>query len=843
MKIFDYATRPAADVASGFGVQVSDGLDEETVSRRITEFGSNRLVIKEINSLHILLRQFRSAFIYLLLAAMIITLFLGEIVDVIMIFLFIAINAILGFYQEYSSEKTAQLLNSYALPRARALRGGVVRLITADQLVPGDIVMLETGDRVPADLRLLAENNLTIDETVLTGESAPVFKQSEILETIPDSYHEAVNLAFSGTDVLKGQGKGIVVSTGRNTAFGQIAKLAGESRKVSDFEKGISQFSQYILKLVGITLLVVIGAHLLISRDGVDVFELIVFSVALTVSVIPEALPLVTTFSLARGAKRLAKRKVIVKRLSAIEDLGGIEILCSDKTGTLTENKLSIANVYSDDREQAIWMANLASSFELRKKIEPFDIALEKGLSSGQKKKLHKVTKISEEPFDPQTRRNSVLVKDGDQYQLIVRGAPEAIAELCFDMDPNIKAGMNDWIRGEGMKGHRVLAVGYKELMPAGMSDEFYERELDRKDFTFSGFISFVDPIKKSSFSAFKSARKLGVRIVIITGDSPEVAGAVAVEIGLIDAPGKVITGKDWQTANRNQREEYLEQYSVFARISPGEKFDIIQHFREHHMIGFLGEGINDAPALKVAGVSLVVDSAADIAREASDIILLEKDLGVIMDGVREGREVFANTTKYIKSTLASNFGNFFAVASASLMIDFLPMLPIQILLVNLLSDTPMISISTDRVESGELKSPRKYQAREIIIIAMVLGMISMVFDFMFFGLFYRISAEVLQTNWFIGSILTELVLLFSIRTRSIFYKAVRPSKYIVSLSMITVVLTVGLPFTTFGQQVFKFVPPQQGHLAMILLVVILYFIVTETVKLLYYRNSQRMTG
>lgn len=839
MNIFDYAIKDTVDIASELGVDPQKGLDKKAVTERIAKFGLNQLAIKEITGWHIILRQFKSAFIYLLFAAMAITVILGEVVDTLMIFVFIAINAGLGFYQEYSSEKTAQLLSKFALPRAKVLREGVIGQITAGQLVLGDIVVLETGDKVPADVRLIKQDNLTIDETVLTGESVPVFKKTESLKNRPISYHEALNLAFSGTDVLKGGGQGLVVATGKGTAFGQIAKLAGESRKISDFEKGISQFSQFILKLVGITLIVVFVAHLLINRDGVDVFELIVFSVALTVSVIPEALPLVTTFSLARGAKRLAKKKVLVKRLSAIEDLGGVEILCSDKTGTLTENKLTIANIFSNDKVQTVWLANLASSFELKQKIEPFDIALEKGLSPEQKEKIAKAVKISEVSFDPKTRKNSTFVKDGDKMYLIIRGAPEAVLSSCLKSDKKAKDSTDEWMSKEGRLGHRVLAVGYKEVHTAEAANDFYAKELEKNDFVFSGIISFVDPIKPSSFLAVKQAKNLGVKIMIITGDSPEVAGAVANEIGLIDRPDKVITGTEWQTASQEKQEEFLDNNFVFARVSPEVKFAIIEALRKRYMIGFLGEGINDAPALKIAGVALVVDSAADIAREASDIILLKKNLSVIIDGIKEGRQVFANTTKYIKSTLASNFGNFFAVATASLLIDYLPMLPIQILLVNLLSDTPMISISTDTVEAGELKSPAKYHANEIIIIAIILGLVSTVFDFMFFALFFRISPEVLQTNWFIGSILTELALLFSIRTRSLFFKSVRPSKPIIALSLMTIILTIGLPFTTFGQKVFKFVAPTPGHLALIISLVVIYFIISETVKLLYYQNKR----
>ncbi len=539
---------------------------------------------------------------------------------------------------------------------------------------------------------------------------------------------------------------------------------------------------------------------------------------------------------LAKGDRKIATKNVIVKRISAIEDLGGIEILCSDKTGTLTENNLEIADIYAKDEQKTLWLANLASAFELDKRTDPFDVALERKLSPFQKDEIKKVVKLDQEAFDPILRFNAVLVKHRDHILLIKRGAPEAILESCSQMSESEKEKILEWLNKEGRQGKRVLAIAYKEIEDSQITSDVCDFELKKMDFIFCGLIAFVDPIKKTAFDVIKKAKKLGVRIMIITGDSPEVAGWVAYHIGLIDSQDKVITGEKWKKASLAERERMLSEYNVFARVLPEEKFSIIQSLRKEHRVGFLGEGINDAPALKIAGVSIVVDTAADIAREVSDIILLKKDLNVVVDGIKEGRQVFANTTKYIKATLASNFGNFFAVATASLVIDFLPLLPLQILLLNLLSDTPMIAISTDTVDDKELKSPRNYQIKNIITIAIVLGLVSTVFDFIFFSLFYRISPEVLQTKWFIGSILTELGLLFSIRTRSFFLKAKSPSQEIVWLTLGVGILTVGLPFTNFGQKVFAFTQPASSHLVWIFLVVTIYLIVSEIVKLMYYK-------
>src|SRR3989339_434284 len=736
MKIFNYSVLSNKEILKEFFVDPERGLDQNKVAKRKIKFGSNSLVLQELNVWHIFLRQFRSAFIYLLLGAMIITIFLNEYIDAFMISVFLTVNVGLGFFQEYRSEKTVKLLNKFTLPRTRVLRDGKIEQIVSTKLVPGDIIILETGDKIPADVRIIEQSNLMVDETILTGESVSVYKKGESLTHQPTAYHEALNLGFSGTDVLKGWAKAVVVATGKNTAFGQIAKLTVESQKISDFEKGISRFSGFIIKLVGLTLFIVL-----------------------------------------------------------------------------------LANIF--------------------KKTEPFDIALEQELNSDQKKQIKKVKKIAEEPFDPKIRRNIILAKIDKRDLLITRGAPEAVIEVCEKITENNQKKINDWIIREGEQGHRVLAIAYKEERGAD-SDGCTEKIVQEKDFKFLGIVSFVDPIKKSSFATVKKAKGLGVRMMVITGDSPEVAGAVGYEIGLISSPDRVIRGEKWEKMKKEKQAQCLDNYSVFARVSPEQKFKIIESLRERYMVGFLGEGINDAPALKIAGVSLVVDSAADIAREAADIVLLKKNLGVILDGIEEGRQVFANTAKYIKSTLASNFGNFFAVATASLLIDFLPMLPIQILLVNLLSDTPMISISTDSVDRDELVSPKKYEVKDIIIVAIILGLISTVFDFIFFGMFYRISPGVLQTNWFIGSILTELVLIFSIRTKSLFIRGTRSSGPLIWLSIVTFVTTVGLPYTQFGQRVFRFVPPSKIHLILILSLVLIYFTCSEIVKLLYYSSKSK---
>lgn len=810
------------------------GLDKEEILKRQAEYGPNKIKAKEVHWWQVFFRQFKSPFIYLLLAAALLAFFLREIIDSVMILIFVAVNTFLGFYQEYHSEQAIKLLKKYINPRARVRRENQETVIDASDLVPGDFVILEAGDMIPADLCLVSENDLTINEEILTGESVPARKTSKEFGKPATEIYQAENIGFSGTTVVGGKGAGIVFATGKNTALGEIAKLTVETERVSGFEKGILKFSRFILRMILVTLVFVFLANVLIKGEKIAIGELLIFSIALAVSVIPEALPVVTTISLSRGALRLAKNHVVVKRLSAIEDLGSIEVLCADKTGTLTENKLTVAEIYFSDSEKVIFYANLASTFfpeETKRAHDPFDLALWHRLSPLGKRELSNYKKINEIPFDPKRKRNSVLIRQNGKYELIVRGAPEFIINASENLIDREKDDLFKWFAEEGRRGRRVLAVGSKKRNSA-----HYDATVEEKSLTFLGLISFVDPIKHTAKNTVLRAEKLGVKIKIITGDGREVAGAVAYEIGLIKSPLEVITGEELDNLSFSDQHEAVQKYSVFARVSPEQKYKIIHLIQEKNEVGFLGEGINDAPALKISNVAIVVRSAADIARDSADVILLQKSLDVIVSGIREGRKIFANVIKYIKVTLASNFGNFFAIAIASLLIDFLPMLSVQILLLNLLSDFPMIAIATDKIDPDELKRPRNYNVRGIALFAIILGLISTVFDFIFFGLFYRISPAVLQTNWFIGSILTELALIFSVRTKFFFLKTKRPSNILSGLSILAAFLTVLLPFTYFGQTRFKFVAPQINYLWLIIGVVVGYFVVTESVKLIYHR-------
>ena len=825
---YAYFTRLSpTETLSELGVSGQGLASHEAHTRRI-RYGPNTLRIRTTGWWHVLIRQFQSPFIYLLVAAALLALVMRELIDGAMIFLFVFINASLGFFQEYRSEQALKILRRYTMLHAQTVRDGKLTILPVNELVPGDIVHLQPGDIVSADLRLMESENLTIDESTITGESEPVVKNEKTLDEKNVPIHRVSNVAFSGTHVVGGNGRGVVIATGINAYIGSVAELTVGTPHVSSFEKGMRKFSTFVLRLVGITLLLVFAANIMIKGPSVHIADLVIFSIALATAVIPEALPLVITFCLSRGAVNLTKHKVVVKRLSAIEDLGGIEVLCTDKTGTITENKLAVAETFGS-KEDVLSRAYAAISPKSHHK-DPFDLAIDDAFRLQEARHEPLLTVVSELPFDPDRKRNSVIVRqNGKEHILIVRGASEAII-------PYLKTpphdGYGTWLKKQGKQGRRVVVIAQNSVSFTGA----YTKTAEESGLQFIGAIAFTDPVKHGVLQAVKKAEQLGVTIKIITGDSPDVAGTVAYQIGIARTPDEVITAQDFFSLTAAEQHHIAQELHVFARFSPRQKHQLIDILQEKYEVGFLGEGINDGPALKSADVALVVAGASDIAREAADVILLNKSLNVILDGIQEGREVFANTIKYVKMTLASNFGNFYAVAIATLLIDFLPMLPIQILLVNLLSDFPLIAIATDSVDPEEMKNPEGYNLREFALIATVLGLVSSVFDFIFFGLFYRTSPQALQTNWFIGSILTELVLLYSLRTRQPFYRARVPSLPILVLTILAAVATVAVPYTPFGMTVFRFLPPTAGQLSLIFGVVIVYFFSTEAAKLGYYR-------
>lgn len=786
------------------------GLTSEEAKKRIAKYGRNALPVPRHRLARLILRQFSGVFNLLLIVASIITFFLGEPIDASFILFFVFLGTALNVYQEYKANDAADKLKSFLVRTTTVIREEQEQEISTEEVVPGDILKLESGDIVPADAILRHAYNFLVDETTFTGESIPVPKvAAEKLDS-----HDENNQILQGVVVISGNALAEVIATGINTRFARIAKTASSLQAESDLVKGIDRISAFILKSTIITLVFVILANLLIEGKSTDLPSLFVFSIALAVSVIPEALPLVLTFSLSRGALQFAQKDVIVKRLSSVQDLGTVNLLCTDKTGTITENRLTYQNEYiaSDSIFHPLILARLAAHNLDKTNPEPFDRASDDALNTEQRELIKSFIILQEEAFDPALRSNGAIVKsgDGNQYH-IRRGSPE----YFFDQGLIIRDHVESWLLGEEQKGHRVLGVSYDD----GSGPKF------------AGFISFEDRLKSTSLDTINEARQLNIAITIITGDALAVAEAVGREAGLVTCKEEVIEAHRFLSMPLHDQHKLIGSIRVFARTTPEQKLELIELLKEQFTVGFLGEGINDAPALKAANVSMVVQSAADIARETADIVLLKNDLRVIVDGIRLGRETHSNTLKYIRATLVSNFGNFYAVAIGSLFISFLPMLPKQLLLLNLLSDFPMMAIAFDKVSKKEIAHPQRYDFRSLYIIFISLGLVSTVFDFIYFGLFYRISPEVLQTNWYIASVITELLLLLSIRSMLPIEKAGMPAPLIIILSVLAFIVTLALPMIPWTAQIFEFTQPTWGHLGLIVGLAMLYLIISEIVK------------
>jgi Mg2+-importing ATPase len=788
-----------------------NGLSATEVAERRAKYGPNALPMPRYRLLRLIARQFKGVFNLVLLVAAAVTFALGDVIDGAFILLFVFLGAALNIFQEHKSNAAADKLKSYLVRTTTVLRDGQDQEVPTDEIVPGDILKLESGDIVPADAVVRQARELLVDETTFTGESIPVSKQAAAPagQEIADEHR-----LLQGVSIIRGNALAEVTATGVNTRLASIAKTASAVQSESELTKGVGRISTFILRTTIITLLFVVAANILIDGGDTDIPSLLIFAIALAVSVIPEALPLVLTFSLSRGALLFAKRDVIVKRLSSVQDLGSVNLLCTDKTGTITENRLVHANDYlvPESRFHPLVLARLAAQHVDQRIPEPFDRATDEALSPGQRSEMSAFKLLEEEAFDPALRSNGAIVRRDDGLQLhIRRGSPEYFLEQGLMSQEQV----GTWLSDEERQGRRVLGVSYDDGGGA----------------RFGGFVSFVDSLKATTVSTVEAAKLLNVAVTVITGDALMVAEAIGREAGLVSGSDEVMEAAAFLALPISEQHERIGKIRVFARTKPEQKLELVVLLKEQYTVGFLGEGINDAPALKAAHVSMVVQSAADVARETADIVLLKKDLGVIIDGIRLGRETHANTLKYIRATLVSNFGNFYAVATASLFISFLPMLPKQLLLLNLLSDFPMMAIAFDRVSEQEVARPQRYDFRALYILFFTLGLVSTVFDFVYFGLFYRISPEVLQTNWFIASVITELLLVVSIRSMLPIEKAGWPAPLVVFLSVGACVITIALPMIPWTAALFEFAKPTPAHLGIIVALAVLYLVVTELVK------------
>jgi len=830
-----------------------EGLDFQEAEARLKKFGPNEIRESYRTALEIFLSQYKNPLILILICASLVSGILSEWFDASIILVMVFINSMMGFIQEYRSEKAVVILKKKISRRSLVIRQNKEIIVNAANLVIGDLIKLRPGDVIPADLRILEVNNLLIDESVITGESFPVEKTSEKIAVEKDVPQKLKNIGFMGTNVEAGTGIGLVYATGEMTEVGKTAYYLKRSEPDSEFQRGIKRFGNFlvvvILSLVAFIFVANITLKPMIFNLQPNFLEALLFSLALAIGITPELLPIIITINLSRGAIAMSRKGVIVKKLMSIEDVGNSDVLCTDKTGTLTCGEVYLKDyfLFNGQREEKVLdFALLASTLdkEVAKNL-PLEAAIERHAKEKNRTlaNLKNFKRIAEIPFDFKRRSNSVLVEKDGQCLVLSKGSTETILAHCSRIslgDEEVEiAGYIKNLKEKyinlSKEGFRILSLAYKKV-----GDRKKITTQDETGLTFLGFLTFSDEPKKEAKETLERLERLGIQIKILTGDNEYVAAHICHEVDL--KVKNIITGDSIDTLDDQKLRELVSDATVFARITPEHKVRIIRALKDiGRTVAFLGDGANDAPALKIADVGVSVDSAVDVAKEAADIVLMRKSLEVLIEAVKGGRRTFGNTMKYIFAVSSSNFGNMFSLAGASMFLPFLPLLPFQVILTNFVGDIPSLAISTDNVDTEYLKKPKHWNIKAIGTFMVPFGLISSIFDFAtFFLMLYVIRLlnapiEMFRTGWFIESVATEILVIYAIRTRRFFLNS-RPSNLLLFLGIGAIAVVTLLTYSPLGL-LFKFQPIPFWVLLIIGIFLVVYFTMVEVFKRIYYKK------
>jgi P-type Mg2+ transporter len=806
------------------------GLSAASARERLSEVGPNEPAVASVSSgLGQFLTFFVNPLVLILLFASLVSAALGEAINASIIVAVVLCSVALNFVQSSRSQRAIERLRAGVAPTATVLRDGVWAEIPRREVVPGDVIRLSAGDLVPADARLLQARDLHVQEAALTGESLPVEKEATAEEPAP-SPTDARNIVFLGTSVVSGTAMARVTATGRATAFGDIAARLAARPPETEFERGTRQFGFLITQTVFFLVLFILVVSIALRHDAL---ESLLFAVALAVGLTPEFLPMITTVTLARGAVRMAREKVIVKHLAALQNFGCMDVLCSDKTGTLTSGEMVLDRCLAargSPSERVFLLAYLNSFHETGIRTP-----LEAAILKQQPPDIGHYSKLDEVPFDFERRRLSIVVMSGEERLLITKGAPEGILPLCtaFETEGR-RVPLDEVTRRQGeatyrelsAQGYRVLAVAYRDV-PA---QEVY-RAVDEQDLTLAGFAAFFDPPLPEVESALAALQRDGVALKILTGDNELVTRHICEQVGLDGSD--IVLGADIDRMSDTALAHVAEQSAVFARVSPGQKNRILMALkRRRHVVGFLGDGINDAPSLHAADVGISVSGGVEVARDAAEIILMEHGLDVLHTGILEGRKAFGNVMKYLLMGTSSNFGNMFSMAGASLFLPFLPMLPSQILLNNFLYDLAQVTIPTDNVDDTYIRRPQRWDIGVLRDFMLTIGPISSLYDFLtFFALLrlFHASEALFHTGWFVESLATQTLVLFVIRTAGNPLRS-RPSLPLAATTVSIVLVGMLLPFLPFAGAL-GFTPLPRAFFPFLLAVTSTYLLFVEAVK------------
>lgn len=816
----------------------TEGLTGSEAESRLAFYGPNILKPKKrFTTFLIFISQFKSPIILILIFAAGLSFFLKDPSDAAIILAIVLISSILGFWQEFRATTTINKLLETIRIKVNVLRDNKDTEIPLEEVVPGDIIILNAGDIIPADCFIIESEDLFVNESTLTGETYPSEKQAGILASeIPIA--RRTNCLFMGTNVVSGTGKAAVVNTGKTTEFGKISERLKLKPPETEFEHSIKRFGYFLMEITTVLIIVIFAVNIFLKRPFLDSF---LFSLALAVGLTPQLLPAIISVNLARGAKRLADLKVIVKHLSSIENFGSMNIFCSDKTGTLTEgimNFNSAADIYGINSDKVLFYAYINAFYETGF-VNPID----ETIRSYKRFDLSEHIKLDEIPYDFIRKRLSILVSSENNNIMITKGAFDNILNVCSQVESenNVLVKLEtqkDKIRkifeDYSSQGFRTLGIAYKNIGEDNRITKENESEM-----IFLGFLTFEDKPKEGVAEAISEFKKLGVSLKIITGDNKVVAMCIAKKAGIQNPT--VITGLDLNKMIDEALLKKVNEVDVFAEVEPNQKERIIIALKKAgNVVGYMGDGINDVSALHASDVSISVNSAADIAKETADIVLLDKDLRVLSKGIKEGRAIFSNTLKYIYMATSANFGNMFSMAGASLFLSFLPLLPKQILLTNLLTDFPEMTIATDNVDKEMSDVPRRFNMKFIRNFMLTFGLISSIFDFTTFGILLLVmhaTTEQFRTGWFLESVISASIIVLAIRTRGPIFKS-KPGKYLLIATLLILAVTLFLPYTPLGT-IFGFEPLPFTFIMILLAIVIVYIITVEITKKIFYKRAR----
>jgi Mg2+-importing ATPase len=829
---FDYVGCRAEALFEGFNTSLK-GLSQDEAERRLEEYGYNEPARRKKRTIAFqILSKFVNPLVIVLLIIAAFSLFFGQIVSAILVILMAIMSVLLSFIQEYRAGKEAEKLSEMVRATATVYRDGRPQEIKIREVVPGDIVDLFAGDMIPADLRIISCKDLLINQSSLTGESAPVDKTAEPIQTKSKSITELTNIAFMGSTVISGTALGVVVKTGVATQFGELSRRLATMTTESGFDKGIRQFTWLMIRFMLILVLIIFAINAVLKGDYI---QSLLFSLAVAVGLTPEMLPMLVAINLSKGAIAMSKKEVIVKRLNSIQNFGAMDVLCTDKTGTLTLDRIVLekhCDVVREENDDVLRLAYINSFYQTGLKN-----ILDKAILKHEKLLVKQYRKVDEMPFDFSRKIMSVVVEMEGKHKIIAKGAPEEIFKRCtkceldgeiLDLGELILTDLKEEYENLSAEGFRVIAIAYKDV---DNTREVYSKD-DEYELVLMGYVAFLDPPKMSAKKTIEALKSLGIEVKVLTGDNELVTRKICSEVG-IDVKGLVI-GEEVEKANNEELKKLVKTTSVFARLSPLQKERVIHALHENkHIVGYLGDGINDAPALKASDVGISVNNAVDIAKESADIILLEKSLMVLRDGVIEGRRTFGNIVKYIKMGSSSNFGNMFSMTGASLFLPFLPMLPIQILLNNFLYDLSQVAIPSDEVDNEYLLHSRPWNVKYIKKFMIFIGPISSIFDFITFGVLWFIfhaSQPLFNTGWFLESLCTQTLVIHIIRTGKIPFIESKASQFLMFTSIYIVTIGLVIPLTGLGKY-FGFVSPPLLYFPVLAVIVAAYLYMVQVVK------------